>query len=108
MQEALYRKYRPNTLDELVGQPDAVALINEQIKKKNLGHAYLFSGPRGVGKTSLARIIATTIGCDPVFDVTEIDAASHNKVDDIRELNDSVNFIASSPGKKRVLSLIHI
>ena len=105
MQEALYRKYRPNTLDELVGQPDAVALINEQIKKKNLGHAYLFSGPRGVGKTSLARIIATTIGCDPVFDVTEIDAASHNKVDDIRELNDSVNFIASSPGKKRVFIL---
>ena len=105
MQEALYRKYRPNTLDELVGQPDAVALITEQIKKKNLGHAYLFSGPRGVGKTSLARIIATTIGCDPVFDITEIDAASHNKVDDIRELNDSVNFIASSPGKKRVFIL---
>ena len=94
MQEALYRKYRPNTLDELVGQPDAVALITEQIKKKNLGHAYLFSGPRGVGKTSLARIIATTIGCDPIFDITEIDAASHNKVDDIRELNDSVNSVS--------------
>ena len=105
MQEALYRKYRPNTLEELVGQPDAVALISEQVNKKNLSHAYLFSGPRGVGKTSLARIIATTIGCDPVFDITEIDAASHNKVDDIRELNDSVNFIASSPGKKRVFIL---
>ena len=105
MQEALYRKYRPSSLEELVGQPDAVQLISEQIKNGNLSHAYLFSGPRGVGKTSLARIIATTIGCDPVFDITEIDAASHNKVDDVRELNDSVNFIASSPGKKRVFIL---
>ena len=105
MQEALYRKYRPSSLDELIGQSDAVQLINEQIKNNNLSHAYLFSGPRGVGKTSLARIIATTIGCDPVFDITEIDAASHNKVDDVRELNDSVNFIASSPGKKRVFIL---
>jgi len=105
MQEALYRKYRPSSLEELVGQSDAVQLISEQIKNSNLSHAYLFSGPRGVGKTSLARIIAITIGCDPVFDITEIDAASHNKVDDVRELNDSVNFIASSPGKKRVFIL---
>jgi len=105
MQEALYRKYRPDSLKKLVGQSDAVTLIEKQIKNNNLSHAYLFSGPRGVGKTSLARIIATTLGCDPVFDITEIDAASHNKVDDIRELNDSINFIASSPGKKRVFIL---
>ena len=105
MQEALYRKYRPDSLKKLVGQPDAITLIEKQIKNNNLSHAYLFSGPRGVGKTSLARIIATTLGCDPVFDITEIDAASHNKVDDIRELNDSINFIASSPGKKRVFIL---
>ena len=105
MQEALYRKYRPDSLKKLVGQPDAVTLIEKQIKNNNLSHAYLFSGPRGVGKTSLARIIATTLGCDPVFDITEIDAASHNKVDDIRELNDSIKFIASSPGKKRVFIL---
>ena len=105
MQEALYRKYRPDSLKKLVGQPDAVTLIEKQLKNNNLSHAYLFSGPRGVGKTSLARIIATTLGCDPVFDITEIDAASHNKVDDIRELNDSINFIASSPGKKRVFIL---
>ena len=75
MQEALYRKYRPSSLEELVGQPDAVQLISGQIKNSSLSHAYLFSGPRGVGKTSLARIIATTIGCDPVFDITEIPTA---------------------------------
>ena len=105
MQEAFYRKYRPASLEELVGQSDAVKLIQQQVKNNNLSHAYLFSGPRGVGKTSLARIIATTLGCDPVFDITEIDAASHNKVDDIRDLNDSINFIASSPGNKRVFIL---
>jgi DNA polymerase-3 subunit gamma/tau len=105
MQEAFYRKYRPAILEELVGQLDAVKLIQQQVKNDNLSHAYLFSGPRGVGKTSLARIIATTLGCDPVFDITEIDAASHNKVDDIRDLNDSINFIASSPGNKRVFIL---
>ena len=114
--QALYRKYRPATLDEVVGQEEAVSLVKTQLKNKEMVHAYLFSGPRGVGKTTLARIIAKELGCDPVFDVAEIDAASHNKVDDIRDLNESVNFVASSPDKKRVfildevhmLSLIHI
>ena len=105
MQQALYRKYRPEKLSQLVGQEEAVSLITQQIKKDNLGHAYLFSGPRGVGKTSLARIIATQLGCDPIFYITEIDAASNNKVDDIRDMNESVNFIASSPGQKRVYIL---
>ncbi len=105
MQEALYRRYRPSTLEQLIGQSEAVTLISKQIENDNLSHAFLFSGPRGVGKTSLARIIASTIGCDPIFDITEIDAASHNKVDDIRELNESINFIASSPGKRRVFIL---
>ena len=60
MQQALYRKYRPEKLSQLVGQEEAVSLITQQIKKDNLGHAYLFSGPRGVGKTSLARTAAVS------------------------------------------------
>ena len=92
--QALYRTYRPEKLSDMVGQEEAVSLIQGQLDNNELTHAYLFSGPRGVGKTTLARIIAKELGCDPVFDVAEIDAASHNKVDDIRDLNE--------------LSLIHI
>jgi len=103
--QALYRKYRPEKLDDLVGQEEAVSLIRGQLKNNELTHAYLFSGPRGTGKTTLARIIAKELGCDPVFDVAEIDAASHNKVDDIRDLNESVNFVASAPDKKRIFIL---
>ena len=103
--QALYRKHRPEKLDDLVGQEEAVSLIRGQLKNNELTHAYLFSGPRGVGKTTLARIIAKELGCDPVFDVSEIDAASHNKVDDIRDLNESVNFVASAPDKKRIFIL---
>ena len=103
--QALYRTYRPEKLDDLVGQEEAVSLIRGQLKNNELTHAYLFSGPRGVGKTTLARIIAKELGCDPVFDVAEIDAASHNKVDDIRDINESVNFVASAPGKKRIFIL---
>ena len=103
--QALYRKYRPEKLDDLVGQEEAVSLIRGQLNNNELTHAYLFSGPRGTGKTTLARIIAKELGCDPVFDVAEIDAASHNKVDDIRDLNESINFVASAPDKKRIFIL---
>ena len=103
--QALYRTYRPEKLSDMVGQEEAVSLIQGQLDNNELTHAYLFSGPRGVGKTTLARIIAKELGCDPVFDVAEIDAASHNKVDDIRDLNESVNFVASSPDKKRIFIL---
>ena len=104
--QALYRTYRPEKLAEVVGQEEAVSLIQGQLDNNEITHAYLFSGPRGVGKTTLARIIAKELGCDPVFDVAEIDAASHNKVDDIRDLNESINFVASSPDKKRIFILI--
>ena len=103
--QALYRTYRPEKLVDMVGQDEAVSLIQGQLENNELTHAYLFSGPRGVGKTTLARIIAKELGCDPVFDVAEIDAASHNKVDDIRDLNESINFVASSPDKKRIFIL---
>ena len=103
--QALYRTYRPEKLADVVGQEEAVSLIQGQLDNNEITHAYLFSGPRGVGKTTLARIIAKELGCDPVFDVAEIDAASHNKVDDIRDLNESINFVASSPDKKRIFIL---
>ena len=60
MQEALYRKYRPNSLKKLVGQSDAVTLIEKQIKNNNLSHAYLFSGPRGVGTVSYTHLTLPT------------------------------------------------
>ncbi|OGG47902.1 DNA polymerase III, subunit gamma and tau [Candidatus Kaiserbacteria bacterium RIFCSPHIGHO2_02_FULL_50_9] len=87
---ALYRKYRPKKFDEVLGQEHVVAALEGSIKKGNIAHAYLFSGTRGTGKTSVARILAREIGCS-ANDLYEIDAASNRGIDDIRELREGVS-----------------
>ena len=111
MYTALYRKYRPKTFDEMVGQEHIVKILNSQINTGNYSHAYLFCGTRGTGKTTAARVFAKGVNCLSVenkpcgvcencvsiqkgvfFDVIEIDAASNNSVDNIRELRESVKY----------------
>lgn len=87
--QSLYRAYRPHTFDDLVGQDHIVRPLKEQLVSKKIGHAYLFSGSRGLGKTSVARIFARELGTDE-RDVYEIDAASNNSVEDIRALTEQV------------------
>ncbi len=87
---ALYRKYRPQKFAEVFGQDHIVKVLELQIEQENLAHAYIFSGSRGTGKTSIARIFAREIGTS-ANDITEIDAASNNGVDEIRALNESVS-----------------
>ena len=117
---ALYRKYRPKNFSDLVGQNEIVNIIKNEILSNKLSHAYLFSGPRGTGKTSTAKIIARMINCDKLgddgipcgkcesclhfsenSDIIEIDAASNNGVDEIRELRDKVNLVPTY-GKYKV------
>ena len=86
---ALYRKYRPQTFSDVVGQEHLVTLLESSIKQKKISHAYLFCGGRGTGKTTVARIFAHDIGCNPE-DIIEIDAASNRGIDEIRELRDAV------------------
>jgi DNA polymerase-3 subunit gamma/tau len=89
---ALYRKYRPKSFKEVLGQDHIVGVLESSIKLGRISHAYIFSGSRGTGKTSVARIFAKEIGTSP-NDITEIDAASNTGVDNIRELTESVNTI---------------
>lgn len=90
----LYRKYRPNTLDEMVGRKNIVKALKNAIEHNRLSHAYLFCGPRGTGKTSLARIFARELNgnIDSEEDIIEIDAASNNGVEEIRNLVDRIKF----------------
>ena len=86
---ALYRKYRPETFADVLGQESIVNALQSALSANQVSHAYLFSGSRGTGKTSIARIFARELGTTPA-DIYEIDAASNNGVDEIRELRDGV------------------
>ena len=118
---ALYRKYRPQSLDDVVGQETIVKTLKNSILNDKISHAYLFSGPRGCGKTTVAKILAQTVNCEHLngynkcnecvfctqlknnqaVDIIEIDAASNNGVDEIREINNKVNLVPSV-GKYKV------
>lgn len=106
MSKALYRKYRSKTLDEVVGQSHITDILSRSLKEGKLSHAYLFTGPRGVGKTSIARIMAHEINKLPYdegaphLDIIEIDAASNNGVEDIRDLRERVQLAPVSAEKK--------
>ena len=114
MYQTLYRKYRPSNFEEVVGQKVIVQTLKNAITNNTLSHAYLFTGPRGTGKTSIAKILARTINCTDLvnnlpcnkcvnctqnnnnpLDIIEIDAASNNGVDEIRELKSKVNLVPS-------------
>jgi len=119
--QALARKYRPETFDQVVGQTHVTGTLRAAMRKDKLSHAYLFSGPRGCGKTTVARLLAKAINClenrqgDPCgtcetclaiargnyLDVLEIDAASNTGVDNIRELRDMAQY-SPSEGSSRV------
>ena len=104
----LYRKYRPKTFAEVVGQSHVVDVLESAIQGKKTAHAYLFFGPRGTGKTSIARIFASALGAGPT-DIIEIDAASNTGVDDIRELRDTVASMPfSSPVKVYIIDGVHM
>ena len=111
MYSAIYRDFRPESFDQLIGQEHIVRVLKNQIESGSVAHAYLFCGTRGTGKTTTARILAKSLNCTGegnkpccvcesckairdgrYMDVIEIDAASNNGVDNIRELRESVNY----------------
>ena len=116
MSLALYRKYRSKNLDDIIGQDHIVKILREAIKQGRVAHAYLFTGPRGVGKTSIARIFAHEITGIPYtnnntdyLDIIEIDAASNNSVEDVRDLKDKVNIApAKAPKKVYIIDEVHM
>ncbi len=108
MSQVLYRKYRPQSFDEVLGQDNIVKTLKSQIKLKTISHAYLFVGSRGTGKTSIARIFAKELGVGP-DDIYEIDSASNNSVENIREIIDSTSTLPfNSPFKVYILDEVHM
>ena len=116
MYQALYRKYRPQTFSDVVGQEHVTETLRNAVKSGRLSHAYLFTGSRGTGKTSCAKILAKAVNCEnpvdgnpcgkcaacrgiddgSILDVIEIDAASNNGVDNIRDLREEANYTPSA------------
>jgi DNA polymerase-3 subunit gamma/tau len=105
---ALYRKYRPSSFDEVRNQDHIVTVLEGAIYKKTLPHALLFSGGRGTGKTTVARIFAAAVGAQPI-DIYEIDAASNRGIDDIRDLKEAVHTTPyESPYKVYIIDEVHM
>ncbi len=106
--QVLYRKYRPADWEHVMGQEHIVSVLSESIAHGNFSHAYLFTGSRGTGKTSVARIFAAALGTEPE-DITEIDAASNRGIDDIRELRAAVRVLPfSSRFKVYIIDEVHM
>ncbi len=106
--QTLYRKYRPEHFSEVKGQPNVVTLFENVLKSGKAGHAYLFTGSRGTGKTSVARIVARELGTSPE-DIYEIDAASNRGIDEIRTLRDGVHTLPfSSKYKVYIIDEAHM
>ena len=101
MQQALYRIYRPKNFDEIYGQDQIVSILKNQLENGNLSHAYLFCGPRGTGKTSTAKVFASAINGGTDIDTVELDAASNNSVDNVRDIRDNLAFAPTS-GKYKI------
>jgi len=129
MYQALYRKYRPTTFEEVVGQEVITRTLKNAIVNDKISHAYLFTGPRGTGKTTIAKILAKIINCEnpnelnpcnecvsctqinlkQSTDIVEIDAASNNGVDEIREIRNKVNLVPSvSKYKVYIIDEVHM
>ena len=104
----LYRKYRPTKFNDVIGQDHIVKVLEGAIKLGQISHAYLFSGPRGTGKTSMARILSREIGTSP-NDLVEMDAASNRGIDDVREIRESVNTLPfESRYKVYIIDEVHM